>query len=254
MAKVERCGSKAYKSGEGYNTEFEYSEAEQNKRCLLTARGNHEGLTLSLALQTVHKGPSPQVLVRSNFPDEANLITIRLFDQSRSMDIRLEPKPKSKFASKARAEGDYWSTTFAAHNVAAIENAKKMLRRVENVTLEMPDAWFKYRNYFTRTPNIGDEADDSQEEQPSVAVGRNRVELGGGHSITFTGCLASLEWLKLSGHERIRPTHSPIEEEAVGTAELADPEAPVTRARAAKLGEAFSHSRLQWGTEKAKGT
>ena len=124
--------------------------------------------------------------------------------------------------------------------------AKKMLRRVENVTVEMPDVWFRYRNYFTRTPTVGD---DANENQPSVRVGQNRVELGGGHSLTFTGCLASLEWLSISGHDNIQP---PVGQDAEEAAELTDPDAPLTRSRAAKLSSP-ERKRLGLGTEKRKG-
>ena len=248
MDKVKRCSSKEYNNGQGYKTEFEYSEDEEDKRCILTAEGGHAGLRLALLIASQAQDPSPRVLFRFNIPDEKNLVSIRLFDQSRSMDIHLDPKPKSKFAAKARAEADYWSISFSAGDERDIRNTKRMLRRVENVTLGMPDAWFKYRNYFTRTPNIGDEANDSQQSsQPSIRVGENLVNLGGGHNIRFTGCLASFEWLSLEGHKNIRPARSPIREEAEDGAKERDPNAAVTRAQAGKTS-------LSYRTEPGKGT
>lgn len=153
-------------------------------------------------------------------------------------------------ATKARAEGDCWTIYFSGRTEPDLRLAKAMLRRVEQTTLGMPDAWFKYRNYFTKTPNIGDEADESQQSgEPSVRVGENVVDLGHGHSITFTGALASFEWLSLSGHTNIRPARLPIEDEAA--VEPRNPKAVVTRGQAAKLGSAFSHSHLEHGVSVA---
>ena len=256
VVKVERCGSKEYKGGQGYNGVFEYSDNEKEKRCTLVGEGNHEGLTLTLELAAKLKDPSPTILARFNIPDQANLISIRLFDQSLSMDVHLDRKPKTKFATKARAEGDYWAIYFRAHTDPELYNAKRMLRRVENVTLGMPDAWFKYRNYFTRTPNVGDEANESQQSsQASAVAGENLVNIGGGYTVRFTNFLATQEWLSLSGHENIRPPRPPIEDEAEAKkATPVDPAAAITRDRASKLGDAYHHSSLPYRTEPAKGT
>jgi hypothetical protein len=203
-------------------------------------------LTLSLVVSAVINDPSPATLIRFTIPDDNNFVSILLFDQSRSMDVHLDPKPKTKMATKARAEGDYWVIYFGGHTEPELRLAKAMLRRVEQTTLGMPDAWFKYRNYFTKTPNTGDEADESQQSgQPSVRVGENTVDLGHGHSIRFTGALASFEWLSLSGHQNIRPARPPVEDEA--KVQQRDPEAAIIRRQAAKLGSGFSHSHLEHG-------
>lgn len=250
VSKAEFSDSIAHQERQPYQRAFEYSEYQRESRCALFAEGNHEALKLTLMLARGSNDPSPEIVAHFSIPREGYLYSIRLFDQSRSMDVHVEPKPKTKFAAKARAEARYWSIAFRAHDETELYNTKRMLRRLENLTLEMPDEWFTYRNYFTRTPNVGDEADETQQSgQPSVEVGRNRVELAGGHSITFTGALASFEWLSLEGHENIRQSRS-----LPTTEGQRDPEAPVTRLQSARQAQGFPHTSLKLGIEPGKGT
>ncbi|KAL8826995.1 MAG: hypothetical protein Q9191_003456 [Dirinaria sp. TL-2023a] len=174
VSKAELSDSRAHQEGKPYQSAFEYSEDKKNSRCVLLAEGNHEALTLTLVAVRERNDPNPRIVADFSIPREGFVYSIRLFDQSRSMDVHVESKPKTRFAAKARAESRYWKIAFRAHDETELYNTKRMLRRVENLTLEMPDEWFNYRNYFTRTPNVGNEADEEQQSsQASVEVGRN---------------------------------------------------------------------------------
>ena len=126
----------------GYKVLFEYSD-KSSQRCTLVAAGNIEGLTLRLELGVQHKDPSPIVLHTFNITNDENLYTVRLFDYRMSMDVHVDPRRGAR--GRAKPIGDFWAIYFRGHAEQEIKNAKAMMRRVENITLEMPDKWFKVR-------------------------------------------------------------------------------------------------------------
>lgn len=255
LSKVEYCRSKDYKHGAGYSTEFQEVKTDKERKCFLVLEGNVEELSFTITVSSFDKDPDPKVLLHYQVPDEDNPFTIRLFNQSRSMDIRLDPKPRDKSAARYRAEGDYWSLHFLDDPEWCIKVRKGMLRRVEYMTLQMPDAWFRYRNYFTSTPNTGnedaDDADGSQISQQSTILGQKLVDFGGGITVWFTGCLASPEWYALTG---AGPSNVRSARRQVVEAVESDPGAAVTRQESTKLGSAFTHTSMPFGRQPAKGT
>ncbi|KAL8736089.1 MAG: hypothetical protein Q9181_002564 [Wetmoreana brouardii] len=65
------------------------------------------------------------VLFRCHIPDEENLVSIRLFDRSRSLDIHLDPKPRAKSAARYRTEGERWSFHFSGRYDEQVEQSKE---------------------------------------------------------------------------------------------------------------------------------
>ncbi|KAI4192862.1 MAG: hypothetical protein LQ350_008545 [Teloschistes chrysophthalmus] len=110
----------------------------------------------------------------------------------------------------------------------------------------MPDDWFRYRNYYTKTVNNGDEADeDPQISQPPVTVGDHTMHLGGGTLVKFTGTLATARFLALWDYKNIRApeTGSVVEVEDDQRQIVArNPDAPVTQQQAKQLGQSFQDS------------
>ncbi|KAL9594229.1 MAG: hypothetical protein Q9219_007146 [cf. Caloplaca sp. 3 TL-2023] len=196
LDKVQYSESQSYNHGQGFETRFEFSSGVKERRCFLNVEGTSEKLTFTVSISAVRNDPSPIILFSGTILDEDNLISIRLLDRSRSLDFYLDPKPKSKSAARYRAEGMYLSFHFNGRYAKIIESSKLVMRRVESYTLQILDAWLKYRNYFTQTPNIGDEGDAAEEHQPRAMVGQNEVDFGG-IKVKYTGCLASAAWLRL---------------------------------------------------------
>lgn len=206
VGKFEYCGRKDYDHGKGLKTAFVFSVEEMHRRCILTAEAPFHGdeLTLSLEIDAFKMDPSPRRIWECKIPNEENLVSIRLLDHGPSLEVHLDPKPRNKSAARYQDEGEIVVFRLRTHRDVAVQNAKNMLRRVENLTLEMPDDWFRYRNYFTTTPNMGDEADEEQSDEPPTTVGQHTLDFGGGVQLRLTGHLASARFLALLGHKNIR--------------------------------------------------
>ena len=166
--------------------------------------------------------------------EDSNLYTLRLFDYKWSMDVQVDPRKGGR--GRAKLPGDYWAIHLRVHNDGAIAVAKKMLRRIENVATEMPDKWFKYRNFFTQ-PSVSESATEatSHSSQGSATEGAYEEELPGGHKVRWTGALATPMFLRALGHQNIRPARQPSPEATSGDSAERDGPAEtrrVTRSRA----------------------
>ncbi|KAL8659302.1 MAG: hypothetical protein Q9202_007184 [Teloschistes flavicans] len=249
VGKFEYCRRRDYDHGKGLKTAFVFSVEEMHRRCILTAEAPFHGdeLTLSIEIEEFKMDPSPTRIWDSKIPNEENLVSIRLLDHGPSLEVHLDPKPRNKSAARYQDEGQIFVFRLRTHRDVAVQNAKNMLRRVENLTLDMPDDWFRYRNYFTTTPNMGDEADEEQSDEPPITVGQHTVDFGGGVQLRLTGHLASAEFLALLGHKNIRDpdTGRKVEVDVdKGQVVARDPGAAVTRQQGKDLGQSFEHSHL----------
>ncbi|KAL9595377.1 MAG: hypothetical protein Q9219_006479 [cf. Caloplaca sp. 3 TL-2023] len=200
IALVQRCDSTGYDGGRGYSTVFEYSPTPPNaqRRCFLTGQGDMAGLTFTLTVNAVFQDPNPTVLHQFSIPSPHALVSLRLFDKGMFMEIHVDPVRRGR----SRPLGDYWEVRFRAHNNPERKLARAMLRRLENLTREMPDAWFKYRNYFTQ---IGIVSGEEAAPPTEPTEGYHRVELSSGHAMAFTGHLATAAFQRALGHVRVRP-------------------------------------------------
>lgn len=116
------------------------------------------------------ESPDPIIHFRVTIPDKDVLFSVRLFDQSRRMELHLNPKKGGKSASNHAEYSGYWCFCFRGDvdkDSTMLAQAKRMMRLIERLTLGMPAAWFQYRNYYTSTPNIGNEG--SQSDAPPRA-------------------------------------------------------------------------------------
>ena len=159
----------------------------------------------------MRKDPSPITHI-FNITDDENLYTVRLFDYTVSMDLQIEPKRvRGRGRPKQEQEGDYWAIYFKVDNQRMMNSARAMLRRVQNITMEMPDKWFKYRNYFTKTSTTAVPDTDEQSSQGSVTQGEYYKELPGDYSVRWTGFLAMPEFLRVLGNQPRKPSAGPAD-------------------------------------------
>ena len=223
---------------DGYQTLFEYSAAEPEKTALLQAEGDIRKLTLSVQVNAVRQDPSPAILNKFEITEDTNLYTIRLFDYKWSMDIHVDPRKVGR--GHAKLPGDYWAIHLRVHNGEAIKAAKRMLRRVESVALEMPDKWFKYRNFFTKpsaSASVPDTSETPHSSQGSATEGAFEKELPGGYKVRWTGALATPMFLRAMGHQNIRPPRQPSPETVIGDSPEHGEPAQVGRVTRAKANE-----------------
>ncbi|KAL8792377.1 MAG: hypothetical protein Q9195_004990 [Heterodermia aff. obscurata] len=255
IVKVQRCASTEYNGGAGYQTLFEYSDEEPLKIAFLIVEGNIGKLMLEVKVNAVHMDPSPTTLNKFETTEDQNLYTIRLFDYKWSMDIQVDPRKGGR--GRAKLPGDYWAIHLRVNDEATIAAAKRMLRRVGGITFEMPDRWFKHRNFFTK-PSVSasapDDSDTLHSSQGSATEGAFERQLSGGYKVRWTGALATPMFLRALGHENIRPPRQPSPEAGAGdNDEQREPTQTgrVTRSEAAELLKkgAFRHSTLPLRTK-----
>ncbi|KAL9011885.1 MAG: hypothetical protein Q9173_003316 [Seirophora scorigena] len=187
VKQVQRCNSTSYAGGRGFETQFEYSPVPPNaqRRCFL--------------INTVYQDPNFTVLHRFYIPTDNALISLRLFDRGMLMEIHIDPER----VGRRRSVGDNWAIVFRAHTKQERENARAMMRRIEALTREMPDAFFKYRNFFT---SVGLAADGTTRSPPrETTEGFYQHELSSGHKMVFTGHFATAPFLRALGQEIVRP-------------------------------------------------
>ncbi|KAI4138223.1 MAG: hypothetical protein LQ341_004760 [Variospora aurantia] len=83
------------------------------------------------------------------------------------------------------------------------KNARAMMRRIESLTREMPDVFFKHRNFFTKVGLAADGKTRSPPREPTE--GFYQHELSSGHKMIFTGAFATAPFLRALGHDIVRP-------------------------------------------------
>ncbi|KAL8905639.1 MAG: hypothetical protein Q9207_002512 [Kuettlingeria erythrocarpa] len=199
IVKLQRCDPTTYDGGRGFETKFEYSPSNST-RCFLTGDGNVGGLTLLVRVNQVYADPNPTIMHTFRIPaDDDALTSLRLFDKGMLIEIHVDPKREGR----QKPIGDYWSILFRAHSKDEVKRARGMMRWIEALTREMPNDRFKYRNFFTK---VGLAADGrAQLPLGELTEGYYVYELSSGHSMTFTGHLATAPFLKALGHTRVRP-------------------------------------------------
>lgn len=211
VREVKRCYSTFYNGGHGFITDWEYTPDEPNRRCFLIGDGDLRQISLTLKVNAVHKDPNPDVLHQFSIPTEGGQISLRLFDKGMYMELHIDPDRQDN----EQPIGTYWAFTFRAHNEPEMKLARAMLRRLEFMTREMPDVWFKYRNYYTVPGAINRDQDNVELERPAEPQeGYFRMELSGGHSMEFTNHLATTPFLRAFGYQDVRPARP--QEDPVG--------------------------------------
>ena len=190
LAKVLSCEGVNYDGGKGLVTVFEFSEARPSSRCALKCDGNSQKLVITLSTFVQHQDPSPSGLFEIVLPSEDDLLDLRIYESTRCLELRLTPKGE---ASSKQEPRKIWSLFFRT-DIKHLNNAKKMVKRLENVTSEMPEHWFSYRNY-SRSPNPEPPTEGS-EFVPRVFS----QHITGGHVWNFTGFIASLEFQRALGN------------------------------------------------------
>ena len=190
LAKVSSSEGVNYDGGKGLVTDFEFSEARPSNRCALKCDGNLQKLVITLSTFVQHQDPNPSCLFEIVLPSEDDLLDLRIYESTRCLELRLTPKGE---ASSKQEPRKIWSLFFRT-DTKHLNNAKKMVKRLENVTSEMPEYWFSYRNY-SRSPNL-ERPMAGSEFVPRVFS----QHITGGHVWNFTGFFASLEFQRALGN------------------------------------------------------
>ena len=191
LAKVSSCEGTDYDGGKGLVTDFEFSDARPQSRCVLKCDGNHQTLVMTLASFEQDRDPNPTRLFEIALPNEDDVLDLRIYESTRCLELRLTPKGQVSSKSEPRK---IWSLLFRTKQ-KHLSDAKKMVKRLENVTRDMPEAWFSYRNYARSAPKINEGATGSG----SVPSGFSQP-ITGGHVWHFTGFLASPEFQRALGN------------------------------------------------------
>ncbi|KAL8899135.1 MAG: hypothetical protein Q9207_006353 [Kuettlingeria erythrocarpa] len=198
VVQVQHCDSVTYDGGRGFQTQFEYDSAAAGPkpRCFLRVKGNLAGLTLALELNNAFWDPNPTILHAFTIPAADNaFVSLRLFDKLVHIEIHIDP-PRT---GRSKPVGDYWSIAFRNHNATEKKAARALLHTLESITREMPNVWFKHRNYFTN----GNGAVPQEATEGSF-----RYELSSGHHFDFTGHFAKAPFLQALGYQQVRPPRS----------------------------------------------
>ncbi len=195
LAKVSSCEGVSYDGGKGLVTDFEFSDAQPSRRFALICDGNSQKLVMTLNCSVGHQDPNPSCLFEIELPNEDDVLDLRIYESTRSLELRLTPKGE---ASSKKEPRKIWSLHFRTEQ-KHLGDAKKMVKRLENVTSEMPEDWFLYRNYSS-SPNV-EGATEGSEFVPSVFS----QSITGGHVWNFTGFFASLDFQRALGHVTADP-------------------------------------------------
>ncbi|KAI4196790.1 MAG: hypothetical protein LQ350_006360, partial [Teloschistes chrysophthalmus] len=113
----------------------------------------------------------------------------------------------------------------------------------------MPAAWFHYRNYYTSTPNVGNEGSQSD---ASPRAGEHICDFGDGITARYTGFLAFAAFMKKLSHDQVQPPRRRMEEEL--KAGPKDPDRPFMRSQTTDFPAPFPQTELRFGKRSAKGT
>ena len=192
LARALSCEGVNYDSGKGLLTDFEFSDARPQSRRILICNGSSQRLVMNLTFHVQDQDPNPTRLFEIILPNEDDLLDLRIYESTRCLELRLTPKGE---ASSRREPRKIWSLFFHTEQ-KQLKDAKKMVKRLENVTREMPGDWFSYRNYSSSVPTLNEGATEEFNSVPSVFS----QPITGGHVWNFTGLIASLEFQRALGH------------------------------------------------------
>lgn len=150
----------------------------------IECHGGFSNLVLEVRIAAKFQDLSPEVLLRVELPNDKLLVGVRLYDITRSMELRVGPE--AEFSKKI--SGVIWVLPFEDLG-SKLKEGKAMARRLENLMREMPDAWFSYRNFSRPEPREYIEG-DAASSTPAAFI----QTITGGHKWVSTGLLASPEF------------------------------------------------------------
>lgn len=190
LAKVSSCEGVNYDGGKGLVTDFEFSDARPACRWVLKCDGNSQKLVMTLFSIEKFQDPDPSTLFEIVLPNEDDLLDLRIYESTRSLELRLTPKGE---ASSKKEPRKIWSLYFRTEE-KRLSEAKAMVKRLENITSEMPEDWFSYRN-FSSLPTL-----ERATKESEFVPGEFSQHITGGHVWKFTDFIASLEFQRALGH------------------------------------------------------
>ena len=233
LEKVSSCDGVDYDGGKGLVTDFKFSDEHHKRRWVLECEGNSQKLVMEVYEMMQHQDPNALTLFEIALPNEEDLLDLRIYESTRSLELRLTPKGE---ALTKREPRKIWSLHFRTEE-KRLSKAKAMMKRLENVTSEMPGNWFSYRNYSS-SPTL-----ERATKESEFVPGEVSQHITSGHVWKFTGFIASLEFQRALGH---------VTADA-GEDELATVPAVMTRYRAKAEKRAKKQDRRRQARQKAAG-
>ncbi|MCJ1460652.1 hypothetical protein MMC28_011034 [Mycoblastus sanguinarius] len=176
---------------------FAYDAAKPSNRCILKCKGNVQRLEMEISWSKKHQDPEPEVILHIVIPQDEDLFDLRFFESTRSLELRWTSKSHPFTGDEhVESESPVWFVYFRTEG-KLLDKTKVMIKRLQNVMSEMPDAWFTYRNFFALRPTS-----DKEDLDPETAPTTLDQEISGGHTWKSTGFLASLEFQRAIGRIR----------------------------------------------------
>ena len=132
---------------------------------------------MNLELSKIAQDLHPEVLMSIKLPDDQYRIALRLFDSNRRIEVMTRARPSQTTTDRC------WVIYFDDWK-EALKLGKNMLRRLANITAEMPADWFTYRNFITKriskqVEGTSDGVSPSEDLSPSTPF---EVRIDGNHT------------------------------------------------------------------------
>ncbi len=190
VIKVSTCDAASYDNGRGLQPVHVWDENDKARRCALVCKGNLQGLTFRAEVLRKFQDDNPDQIFEFELPSNDSLLDIRLYESSRSLEIRW--KLKADISSKID-NSNVWAFSFRTEDKHLAE-FKAMMKRLASIISQMPEEWFFYRNFNISGP-LKDKAISGSTSSTFVQ------EITGGHRWQFTGFLASAEFQVAIGRQ-----------------------------------------------------
>ena len=166
---VKQCKAAEYKDGLDMTHVWSFDDTSR-ARCNLHCEGDEMGMKISIVSTTYPKDPEPKEHGCLEIPGDKSIV-LRLYETVRSVEF------ETNYGSSAGFGRTVWQVFFREEG-RLVKDAKALIVRLHNKTMDMPKDWFSYRNYAQR---------HSTNEDDNVLV----QEFAGGYKWTFGGFMAS---------------------------------------------------------------
>ena len=186
VKKFSHCTIKDHDGGRGLQTVWEVnSKGKDKESCMMRCHGDETGLTIKIVVAKSRLADG-RALKELTIPDADTIMDLRTFDTGRLIEFRTIPKVSSGRGKEKALGGDLWAVQLfdELEPEYELQRTKRMMRRLESVTLQMPREWIRERRYWPLAPR----AQSAIRGNPDALV----YHLGGGITLRYSGgCLTS---------------------------------------------------------------
>ena len=181
LRRVSRSKRLDHTSDESLEIAYDFDEKRAGSQCFLECRYNENDngkQALHLRVYQLEKGIIAPCLYEFRFPNYDYLLDLHVFESTRTLELRKKPIDPSSSVDTCRWILDCRS------DEKWMPVARALIKRLENVTRELPKEWFSYRNFALQAQSASLSADESGSRTLEH-------ELPDGTKWKFTGFLAS---------------------------------------------------------------